>query len=49
MGLDKDAAEELAQRVKFHYKGYSGYADSYLKYLESLGSLTPYSTLTGGK
>ena len=49
MGLDKSAAEELAERVKFYYNGYSGYADSYLKYLEGLGSLTSYSTLTGGK
>ena len=32
MGLDKSGAEELAERVKFYYGGYNGYADSYLKY-----------------
>ena len=49
MGLDDEAAGELAERVKFNYNGYGGYSDSYVKYLERLGSLTPYSTLTGGK
>lgn len=46
VGLDEEGLRRLIKRLREHYSSYQGYHDSYLDYLESIGSLVPYPTLS---
>lgn len=42
LGLDERGLRRLIGRLREHYSSYRGYHDSYVDYLESIGSLVPY-------